>query len=338
MAQRVKHCHCCGSGYCCEKGSIPALGTSVCHRAAKKKKKKIPTPLFPTLYGLSISVSNIHVSSRLPPPLENEKCLVLFNSNSKKIPKLFNYSDDYWRTSGSLFSPWFMAGKNRWSGKGIKEESDFLVQGITAYYNSKHSSHLSLSKPSLVGSFGSQRHDVGRAWPRLCSHTPSWKHLKAELSFASFPAGLFLAEGRCGLLGGVPLMPSFWGYFCLTLTGVCNSSHSYWMTLVFDLKNRLSVQLSTRTPRGRKMSSSCSVSTEYQEGTGIEFLYAFLKFHSWEEHWAPEDLHSNSRKDTFTHGTLGNSLDISGHWCLWRSHRIYMPWSSRRGAVVNESN
>lgn len=56
----------------------------------------------------------------------------------RKLLKLINYFDDYYRTSGSPFLPCFMAGKNRWGGKGIKLELDFLVQGITAYYESKH--------------------------------------------------------------------------------------------------------------------------------------------------------------------------------------------------------
>ena len=30
----------CGSGHCCDKGSVPVPGTSTCHRRSLKKKKK----------------------------------------------------------------------------------------------------------------------------------------------------------------------------------------------------------------------------------------------------------------------------------------------------------
>lgn len=56
----------------------------------------------------------------------------------RKLLKLIDYFDDYYRTSGSPFLLCFMAGKNRWGGKGIKQELSFLVQGITAYYESRH--------------------------------------------------------------------------------------------------------------------------------------------------------------------------------------------------------
>lgn len=88
-------------------------------------------------YGIPRSATNAHVSSGFPPPLKNEKSMVLSNLSSKKATEI-NYFDDYCRTSGSPFLPCFMAGKNRWGGKGIKRELDFLVQGITAYYKSKH--------------------------------------------------------------------------------------------------------------------------------------------------------------------------------------------------------
>ena len=47
VAQRVKHCHCCGSGYCCDIGSIPDLGTFASTSVAKKKKKKFLLLYFP---------------------------------------------------------------------------------------------------------------------------------------------------------------------------------------------------------------------------------------------------------------------------------------------------
>ena len=37
---RIQHCHCCGSGCCCDAGSIPGQGTSACLGYGKKKKKR----------------------------------------------------------------------------------------------------------------------------------------------------------------------------------------------------------------------------------------------------------------------------------------------------------
>ena len=34
------HCHFCGSGYSCDTGLIPSLGTSVYNQHSQKKKKK----------------------------------------------------------------------------------------------------------------------------------------------------------------------------------------------------------------------------------------------------------------------------------------------------------
>lgn len=56
---------------------------------------------------------------------------------------------------------------------GIKGELDFLVQGITAHYDRKHLVTRSSLKTPLVFSFVLQRHDVGRAWPRLSFHVPT---------------------------------------------------------------------------------------------------------------------------------------------------------------------
>ena len=49
VARRVmdRRCHCCGSGGCCDAGSISRLGTSACVRATKKKKKsELKTAVF----------------------------------------------------------------------------------------------------------------------------------------------------------------------------------------------------------------------------------------------------------------------------------------------------
>ncbi|WP_251884210.1 hypothetical protein, partial [Klebsiella pneumoniae] len=35
---RIQPCHCCGSGYCHGTGSVPALGTSLCHRHSQNKQ------------------------------------------------------------------------------------------------------------------------------------------------------------------------------------------------------------------------------------------------------------------------------------------------------------
>ena len=33
---RIQHCHCSGSGHCCDLGLIPGLGTSTCHRCGQR--------------------------------------------------------------------------------------------------------------------------------------------------------------------------------------------------------------------------------------------------------------------------------------------------------------
>ena len=38
---RIQHCHCCGSGHCCDTDSLlPGLGTSACHRCGQTNKQK----------------------------------------------------------------------------------------------------------------------------------------------------------------------------------------------------------------------------------------------------------------------------------------------------------
>ena len=37
---RTWHCHCCSSGYCCDMGSVPGLGTSTCCRCNQKIDNK----------------------------------------------------------------------------------------------------------------------------------------------------------------------------------------------------------------------------------------------------------------------------------------------------------
>lgn len=60
------------------------------------------------------------------PLLKSEKFMVLSNLSAKKLPKLFNYFDDCYRTSGSLFSPLFMKGKNMWGSKRKKKEGESI--------------------------------------------------------------------------------------------------------------------------------------------------------------------------------------------------------------------
>ena len=55
VVQRVKdlRCHCSSSGHCCDVGSVPGPGTSMCHKCGRKKKTnlyktKTPNP------GLSV--------------------------------------------------------------------------------------------------------------------------------------------------------------------------------------------------------------------------------------------------------------------------------------------
>ena len=49
---------------------------------------KIRTLLFPMPYSVPISVSNIHVSSWIPPPLKNKKHMILFNLSSERTTEL----------------------------------------------------------------------------------------------------------------------------------------------------------------------------------------------------------------------------------------------------------
>ena len=42
---RIWYCHCSGPGHCCGTGSIPVLGTSVCHECGKTNRQtKTKTP------------------------------------------------------------------------------------------------------------------------------------------------------------------------------------------------------------------------------------------------------------------------------------------------------
>ena len=140
----------------------------------------------------------------------------------RKLLKLINYFDDYYGTSGSPFLPCFMAGKNRWGGKGIKGELDFLVQGITAYYKSKHSV-ICLSLTPLC--FSALCHsDMKWAEPDPgCIFTFPLENVWRSTIICFYPSRtLFWLGTDLASWVGVPPMPSFCDDFCLDLPGPCN--------------------------------------------------------------------------------------------------------------------
>lgn len=174
---------------------------------------KTSTRLFPIPYGVPGAATNAHVSSWFPPRMKSP----WFSPTwvQRKLLKLINYFDDSHRTSGSPFLPCFMAGKNRW-GKGIKGELDFLVQGITAYYKSKHSVLCLSLNPLWFSALCHSDMKWAEPGPDCIFMFPLENVWRRTINCSPPPpGGLFLAGDRPGLLG--------W----------CHSSAIVWCHLIF---------------------------------------------------------------------------------------------------------
>ena len=189
--------------------------------------------------------------------------------------KLFNCCDDYFRTSGSLLSPVFRARKNRWSGKGIKGGFDFLVQGITAYYESKHSVSSSF-KPPLVADCVSQPSWCGQS---LAQAWLSRSHLKMFEEH--------LTGGRLGFLdwccSGAILL---WSFLSSPRGPVKPDSLLLNDHGIQTEKQAASpaLHLNSQSSRGGKANSSCPISTENPKETDIWVATSFLKLNKREGH------------------------------------------------------
>lgn len=157
----------------------------------------------------------------------------------------------------------------------------------------------------------------------LASRTlPGWGH--------TWPPGWCLSDGIIQLL------------FLSSPHGPLQLKSPLLKTLIFKLKNRLPRrQLSLGIPSlpgAGKWAALIQSPLSTKKRQVFEFLYLFLKLDRREGHRASNDMHSNSRKVTFTHVTLRDFLNIPGCLFLWRSHRIYTSgtWKWWSHAIVRQ--
>lgn len=190
--------------------------------------------------------------------------MVLSNLSSKKAAEI-NYFDDYYRPSGSPFLLCLMAGKNRWGGNRIKGELSCPVWGITAYHRSKHLL-ICLSLNPLW--FSTWCHsdmmwaEPGPGYIFMFPLEDVWKgEIICFLPNRTLPGILEWCPSEAILLWLFLSSP----HGPLQLESLLLNNHG-----IQPAKQATSpaLQQNSQSSRGRRMSSSCPVPTEYQKETG----------------------------------------------------------------------
>lgn len=219
------------------------------------------------------------------PLLKSEKFMVLSNLSAKKLPKLFNYFDDCYRTSGSLFSPLFMKGKNTWGSKRKKKEGE----SISWYKESQPVTKVNTQLLLTPLWFSALCHSIMRkaeSDPRCIFTSPLQKCFKAGNDF--FHPSRNLPDWGHTWLPGLVLLDAMPLWLFLSSTHRPLKAESLLLNDPGILTEKRTVSLAlhqnSQSSRGQRLSSSCPVSTENPKETGVWVAYSFLKLGKREGH------------------------------------------------------